>query len=138
MEPPAKSRKDLVAAYELAAEKHDVDYYQQVLDDFQESKKAEAEAKEAAKAKKASKGKRKSTATIVDGDDDIEMPDADLDMDEEETSKEAKPKSKKRKAVDEADAGVSICRFSCFDSRMLTITSRHHSAASLSRRRRSS
>lgn len=102
-----KSRKDLHAAYQLAAEKHDLAYYKTVLQEFQEQRQAENEAKAAAQAaKKASKGKRKSKAIVSDeGDEDAEMVDAAAEANPEDgdvVGKE-KLKSKKRKADEESN-----------------------------------
>lgn len=90
--------KGLVAAYKVAAEGHDLQYFKNLLADHQaalqqEIDEAEAEenAKAAAKAEKAKKTKRKSKGV----DTDVDMEDAD----------EKKPKSsKKRKNETEAEA----------------------------------
>lgn len=82
-----KLRKDLKAAFELAAEHHPLDHYKQVLrnieEEFQKAKKAREEA--AATPKKGKKGKAKAD------DEDVDMADADG----------AKSKQKKRKADDD-------------------------------------
>jgi len=103
-------RKDLHAAHLLAAEKHDLDYFKEILKNFMETRAAELEAKEAAKAEKraASKAKRKSKGTTEGEEDpDVEMADVPAEADSEEAEADgtttAKPKkSKKRKAEDEA------------------------------------
>ncbi|KAJ5218262.1 uncharacterized protein N7498_000361 [Penicillium cinerascens] len=90
--------KGLIAAYKIAAEGHDLQYFKSLLADHQaalqqEIDEAEAEenAKAAAKAEKAKKTKRKSKGA----DTDVDMEDAD----------EKKPKSsKKRKNETEAEA----------------------------------
>ncbi len=106
-----KMRKDLYHAHKLAAENHDLDFYKQVLQDFQDQRQAELEAKAAAKAEKAAKaankGKRKSKAAaeVEDGDEDVEMEDVAGDEDEGES----KPKSsKKRKAANDGDDVTSV------------------------------
>lgn len=90
----AKMRKDLQAAHELAAENHDLDYYKDVLQQFQEElieKQKAAEAKAAAAATpKASK--KKSKATV---DEDVDMD----DIDDEPSAK----KDKKRKNPEDAE-----------------------------------
>jgi len=95
-----KMRKDLQLAYELAAENHPLDYYKEVLqqyqDDLMEQEKAK-EAKAAAKAAKATPKGKKSKAT-VDEDGDVDMEDV---ADEEAPAKE--PKQKKRKAEESAE-----------------------------------
>lgn len=73
-------RKDLQAAYELAAEGHDLDYYKDLLQQFQEELVAKEEAKKS----------KKSKAAVADS----------MDIDEVEEATPAK-KSKKRKAEDE-------------------------------------
>ncbi|CAI4216490.1 unnamed protein product [Parascedosporium putredinis] len=75
-----KMRKDLQAAYELAAEGHDLDYYKDLLQQFQEELVAKEEAKKT----------KKSKAIAADS----------MDLDVEEDATPAK-KSKKRKAEDE-------------------------------------
>ncbi|KAH8815114.1 hypothetical protein F5884DRAFT_164774 [Xylogone sp. PMI_703] len=103
---PASMRKDLLAAHKLAAEKHDLDYFKELLKNFEEQRLAELEAKEAAKAaKKSSKAKRKSKATADDeGDGDVDMPDIQAEPDSEGAEEDGKkPKTKKRKADEEVN-----------------------------------
>jgi hypothetical protein len=87
--------KSLYAAYQLAAENHDLDHYKNVLREFEAS--CRRDEKEAAKDAKASAKKGKKTKDVVqDEDEDVEMADAGAD----EVEKEDKPKaSKKRNAV---------------------------------------
>jgi hypothetical protein len=89
-----KIRKDLKAAFELAAEKHPIDYFKQILQQFEDDRIAQEEAAKAAAAtpKKSKKSKPKAS----DLDEDVEMADV---------SESAKAKTKKRKA--EEDAAVS-------------------------------
>lgn len=91
----AKMRKDLVLAHQLAEENHDLEYYKNVLQKFQEElleKQKAAEAKAAAAATpKSSKKKGK-----VVSDDDVDMEDAD---DNEVGAK----KDKKRKNTDDTE-----------------------------------
>lgn len=110
-------RKDLIAAHELAAEKHDLEYFKGVLRDFQEAltqataeRDAKRQEKEAAAKKKADKAKRKSTASEAaaasdEAAEDVEMEDADDsgELDPEEPKKA----SKKRKAEDGANVRAS-------------------------------
>jgi hypothetical protein len=115
-----KMRKDLYQAHKLAAEKHDLEYYKQVLLDFEAQRAAEAEAKAAAKAakeanKSSGKSKKKTKASAEAGEEeneDVEMADAEGDLDVDEGADEKKPKvSKKRKAVaDVEDPNVSVLR----------------------------
>jgi len=111
-------RKDLYQAHKLAAEKHDLEYYKQVLLDFEAQRAAEAEAKAAAKAakeanKSSGKSKKKTKASTEAGEEeneDVEMADAEGDLDVDEGADEKKPKaSKKRKAAADAeDPNVSF------------------------------
>ena len=112
-----KMTKDLKAAYDLAAEQNDLDYYKGVLQahevemrEYQEElakKEAEAEAKAAAKAEKAEKAsqktpkdtKRKSLKGTAGDDMEAESADA----------AESKP-SKKRKKGEESDGEGSKVR----------------------------
>jgi cobalamin biosynthesis protein CobT len=114
---PIKMSKSLQQAYAIAAEGHDLDFYKQVLADFQEesarleaeaqTKKEEAETKAAAKAEKDAKAKdgeakdkkKKSRKSKAADEDDIEMEDA-----------EAPKSSKKRKKDADSDGeGPKVC-----------------------------
>lgn len=104
---PSSVRKDLYAAHQLAAEKHDLDYFKQILKSFMEQRAADLQAKEAAKeaakaAKKASKTKKQSKAAAQE-DGDIEMADAPAEADSEgaEAAGDKPKKSKKRKAEED-------------------------------------
>lgn len=111
--PPAKGSKSLLAAFDLAKEGHDLDYFRGILSKFEEARRNEevafqekqekAKAKEAKKAEKevigetkAAKGKRKSTATIGD-DEDVEMEDS------EEAPKSTKKRKKSMVGSDDAE-----------------------------------
>ncbi|KAJ2967899.1 hypothetical protein NUW58_g10341 [Xylaria curta] len=88
----AKMRKDLQAAHTLAAEGHDLDYYKNVLREFEEQRIAKAEAKKS-KVKTPKKSNK-----VVEEDGDVDMDDVE---DEAGEPVEKKPKTKKRKAEDE-------------------------------------
>lgn len=92
----SKMRKDLQAAHVLASEGHDLDYYKNVLREFEEQRLAKAEAKKS----KAKTPKKSSKAADEDGD--VDMDDVE---DEAGEPTEKKPKSKKRKAEDENSVG---------------------------------
>jgi hypothetical protein len=83
-----KMRKDLKAAYELAAEGNSVDHYKEMLKGFEEDliKRQEAEAAAAATPKKSKKAKAAE-------EEDVDMADV--------GESAAKTKSKKRKADEE-------------------------------------
>jgi hypothetical protein len=98
-------RKDLAQAHVLAKEDHNLEYYKQVLLEFQEQKIADAEARAArAKAKK-DKSTSKKAEPEPEADEDVEMPDVEVPEGEESDTK--KQKTKKRKAED--DSAVSFC-----------------------------
>lgn len=98
-------QKQLIAAYKVAAEGHDLQYFKSLLADHQRAIQQEAEEREAAAAEKAAlkaekeaakeaakeekKKKRKSVAAETE---DVEMADA------EEGDKKAKPKKRKKEA----------------------------------------
>lgn len=111
-------RKDLAAARMLAAEKHDLDYFKEILKEFVEQREADRLAKEAAKAEKKAAVKKtatpkksaKSAKTVSgeDEDDDVEMPDAaELESEGAEAST-AHKKTKKRKAEEVKNSLRSI------------------------------
>ncbi|CZR50517.1 related to SRP40-suppressor of mutant AC40 of RNA polymerase I and III [Phialocephala subalpina] len=91
-------RKDLAAARQLAAEKHDLDYFKEILKNFMEAKEAERAAKEAAKAEKkakkaaASKKEKKSVKAVTDDDEDVEMADAIGEPDSDEAAVDSETK----------------------------------------------
>ncbi|KAI0164809.1 hypothetical protein GGR57DRAFT_212850 [Xylariaceae sp. FL1272] len=89
----AKMRKDLQAAHHLAAEGHDLDYYKNVLREFEEQRLAKLEAK-----KSKVKTPKKSSKS-ADEDGDVDMEDAEEGNGE---PAEKKSKSKKRKAEEDA------------------------------------
>ncbi|KAI1828096.1 hypothetical protein F4861DRAFT_490614 [Xylaria intraflava] len=88
----AKMRKDLQSAHELAAKSHNLDYYKDVLREFEEQRLAKNEPKKS----KPKTPKKSSKPTDEDGD--MEMIDV---GDEAEEPSKKKSKSKKRKAEDE-------------------------------------
>jgi hypothetical protein len=91
-------RKDLTAAFQLAAEGHPLEHYKDILLKFQEEKQEQ----EAALAQTPAKKNKKAGASPAgDEDEDVEMPDADA----EPAVKEKKPK--KRKAEDNAEVNTS-------------------------------
>lgn len=103
---PEKGKgKTLLAAYRVAAENHDLQYFKDLLAEHQravqqeaEEREAKAAAKAAAKTQKEEKKKRRKSATAAEEAEDIEMDEADHEDHE-------KPKSaKKRKKEAESDA----------------------------------
>lgn len=107
--PSSTMRKDLYQAYLLASERHDLDYFKDMVLAHIESKAIEEANKEAAKAakeaaKEAKKNKkpRMSSAKVVEDDEDVEMADAGPELESEgaEDVPSTKPKTKKRKNPD--------------------------------------
>ncbi|KAI1382161.1 hypothetical protein F4677DRAFT_17165 [Hypoxylon crocopeplum] len=96
-----KMRKDLQNAHLLAAELNSLDYYKNVLREFEEQRLAKLEAKKAKAAKTPKKGSKVVEAAAADEDEDVEM--ADVEEGAEPEPVEKKPKSKKRKADDETN-----------------------------------
>jgi hypothetical protein len=127
---PSTARKDLQAAHQLAAEKHDLEYFKDVLKNFMEARAAELAAKEAAKeaakaakeaakaAKGAGQGKKQSKAkAAAKKDGDVEMTDAPANGDEAEASGDKPKKTKKRKAEED---GVVCSKLSYHIGTVLT------------------
>ncbi|KAI3397615.1 hypothetical protein diail_10588 [Diaporthe ilicicola] len=94
-----KMRKDLQLAHQIAAEGHDLDYYKDLLQQFQEElieKQKAAEAKAAAgSTPKKSKKQAKSSTDV----EDVEME----DVDDEPSTAKAKKSDKKRKNTEDSE-----------------------------------
>lgn len=96
-----KMRKDLQLAHEIAAEGHDLEYYKDLLQQFQEEliekqKAAEAKATAAATPKKSKKQAKSSADVDVE---DVEME----DVDDEPSTTKAKKSEKKRKNTEDSE-----------------------------------
>ncbi|KAK0754177.1 hypothetical protein B0T18DRAFT_32121 [Schizothecium vesticola] len=91
-----KMRKDLQAAYDLAAEHNDLRFYKEVLQRYQE----EQLEKERQRAAKAATPKSKKAKVVTDDDEDVEMADA---ADEDDSTPPPKKSAKKRKAEDSVE-----------------------------------
>lgn len=124
--PEKGKQKNLIAAYKVASENHDLQYFKSLLADHQravqqelEEREAAAAAKAAAKAEKEEKKKqqKKRKSEVVSGDaEDAEMADGD-----EEGGK--KPKSaKKRKKETESDVETEKVSRIVIVTRSLSIT----------------
>ncbi|OAP59778.1 hypothetical protein AYL99_04780 [Fonsecaea erecta] len=90
--------KPLLAAYKVAAEGHDLQFFKNMLDEHAAALQYEfdmKEAREAEKAAKTDKKKRKSEAKVET--EDVEMEDADVDVEPKKSSK------KRKKEVDEEE-----------------------------------
>ncbi|KAI1907211.1 hypothetical protein LOZ12_005788 [Ophidiomyces ophidiicola] len=98
-EPPEKGKaKKLLAAYQVAAEGHDLAYFKEILADHQRALQQDAEIRSAAKAKPGRK-KRKSVEVLDEPeDDDQEMMDVDI-----EKSKSTKKRKKDIESEIESD-----------------------------------
>jgi hypothetical protein len=109
---PASMRKDLASAHLLAAEKHDLDYYKEVLRNFMEAKEADKAAKEAAKAVKKEKKEKRKSKPVVEEDEDEEMPDAPADPESEEAEAVAPEKKASKRKVEDADVSSisKVCK----------------------------
>ncbi|KAI1779962.1 hypothetical protein F4818DRAFT_160459 [Hypoxylon cercidicola] len=94
-----KMRKDLQNAHLLAAEQNSLDYYKNVLREFEEQQLAKLEAKKAKGAKTPKKASKAPEPEPADEEEDVEM--ADVEEGVEAEPAEKKPKSKKRKADDD-------------------------------------
>lgn len=89
--------KDLYAAYQIAAEQHDLQFFKEMLADHQAAMLEDSEAK----ATKSKKGKRKSKDAVDDAED-VDMEDAEdgMDVDDDEAETKAKGSKKRKKATD--------------------------------------
>jgi len=118
---PPKMRGDIAAARTLAAEQNDLDYFKEILNAFEEARKADKAAKEALKAEKlaekqakkaaSTKKEKKSTAKAVEDDEDadIAMPDAIGDPESDGADATMEPaKTNKRKAEDTPQGSDSV------------------------------
>ncbi|KAJ9272331.1 hypothetical protein DTO212C5_1516 [Paecilomyces variotii] len=99
-------QKQLIAAYKVAAENHDLQYFKDLLADHQRAIQQEAEdreakeaAKAAAKAEKEQKKKKRKSAEVAEEPEDVEMAEAG-----EEEGKKATKATKKRKKDAESEA----------------------------------
>jgi uncharacterized protein (DUF305 family) len=98
--------KPLIAAYKVAAENHDLQYFKSLLADHQravqleaEEREAKAAAKAAAKAQKDEKKKKRKSIDVAEEPKDVEM------GEDEEAGKKVKG-TKKRKKETESDGEV--------------------------------
>lgn len=93
-------RKDLKAAFELAAEHNSIDYYKDMLKAYQEDLLAQEKASKAAASTPAKSKSKSKAAELMD----VEMADEPA---EEVVSSKSKSKSKKRKAEEEVSVSIS-------------------------------
>ena len=104
--------KALIAAYHVAAENHDLQYFKGILVEHAERLQEEADAaaaRDAEKAAKAEKKKRKSEAATVEKDD-VDMEDAD------DTTATKKSSKKRKKDVESDDEETEkVCSFAAHD-----------------------
>ncbi|KAL3704710.1 hypothetical protein TMatcc_008382 [Talaromyces marneffei ATCC 18224] len=99
-------QKQLIAAYKVAAEGHDLEYFKNLLADHQRAIQQEAEEREAAAAEKAAlkaqkeaakEEKKKKRTSVAAETEDVEMADAD------EGDKKAKTKKRKKDAASDVE-----------------------------------
>jgi hypothetical protein len=111
---PEKGKaKALLAAFQVAAEGHDLEYFKNMLHEHNAAMQADWDAKEAREAERAAKADKKKRKSEVKADTDVEMEDA-----------EAAPKKsskKRKKEVDSDDeesekVSISLARMACSDS----------------------
>ncbi|QIW96375.1 hypothetical protein AMS68_001893 [Peltaster fructicola] len=115
----SKLSKSLSAAYDLAVEHPDLDYFKNLLQQFQEEtavweseqrqREAEAAEKAAAKAEKDAATKEKKARKSKGGDEDVEMADADAPKSSKKRKKDAtegddEPKAKKTPKITKLNA----------------------------------
>ena len=93
--------KNLIEAYKVAAEGHDLAYFKEMLADHMHAIQEDNEARAEREAKKANKAKRKSIAESAAAES---AADADT-MDVDEEAGDSKPKTKKRKKSLDSDGG---------------------------------
>lgn len=108
-----KIRKDLKGAFELAAENHPLDYYKDLLKQFEEERIA---AEEAIKAAAVTPKKTKKSKAKANDDEDVEMADA---------GASAKSKTKKRKADEDTTVSEETSEIS-FPVKLLTLNRIRH------------
>lgn len=90
--------KALLAAYKVALEQHDLQYFKDLLADHQRALQQEAEAREAkaaAKADREEKKKKRKSMEVVEDQEDVDMAEV-----EEEEGKKPKATKKRKKDVD--------------------------------------
>ncbi|KAK6364884.1 hypothetical protein LTS17_011788 [Exophiala oligosperma] len=91
---PEKGKsKNLLAAYQVASEGHDIDFFKNMLNEHNAALQADIDAKEAREAEKAAKADKKKRKSEAKVDTDVEMGDA-----------EAAPKKSSKKRKKEADS----------------------------------
>ncbi|OAG39467.1 hypothetical protein AYO21_06295 [Fonsecaea monophora] len=96
---PEKGKgKALLAAYKIAAEGHDLQYFKNMLDEHAAALQAEIDAKEAREAEKVAKAEKKKRKSEAKAEvEDVDMEDADVDVEPKKSSK------KRKKEVDEEE-----------------------------------
>ncbi|ETI27356.1 hypothetical protein G647_09546 [Cladophialophora carrionii CBS 160.54] len=96
---PQKGKsKQLLEAYKVAAEGHDLLHFKKTLDEHYNAVQQDIEAKEAKEAEKAAKAERKKRKSEVKADaEDVDMEDVDADPEPKKSSK------KRKKEVDDDD-----------------------------------
>ena len=115
---PKSKGKLLLAAYAVASEAHDLQYFKTLLADHQraleqeiEEKEAQAAAKAEAKAERDAKKNKRKSMEIVD-DEDVDMEDANAESKKSKSSKKRKKDTEteddKVRAVFEIDFGPDI------------------------------
>lgn len=110
--PEKGKNKSLIKAYQIAAEKHDLQYFKTIIDEHNRALAEDQERKEA-KGKGKGKGKAKTKDAHAEGSDSEAPVDGvadEMELDEDEADGKAKSKSKKRKKDAESDEEIGKVR----------------------------
>ena len=102
---PKGKGKQLIEAYNVAAEGHDLLHFKKTLDEHYNALQQDLDAKEAKEAEKAAKAdKKKRKSDVQVGNDDVDMEDIDAD----EPKKSSKKRKKEADEEDDEDEKVSL------------------------------
>ncbi len=110
---PEKKSKQLAEAYEIAAQGHDLQYFQDMLEDHKKALNAELEDEvdeDEVKKPAKEKGKRKSKAEVDEDGDVVMQDDGDAN---EDGDKKSKPSKKRKKDVDSEGEALKVFADAC-------------------------
>jgi hypothetical protein len=117
--PEKGKNKALIKAYQIAAEKHDLQHFKTVIEEHNRALAEDQERKEA-KGKGKGKGKAKTKDIQAEGSDSEAVVDGaadEIEFDEDEANEKAKSKSKKRKKdVESEEENSKVRRFRPFNT----------------------
>lgn len=103
--PEKGKNKQLIEAYKVAAEGHDIEHFKNLLMEHERALQQDIEAKEEAARAKAEKAEKKTKRKSMDAARDVEMEDAGS---ADETSKSASKKRKKSAAESDGEAPEKV------------------------------